>query len=484
MDSPPATSRHPALSPGPAPDSAVMRAVLGGSFATLATECPSPVVLPVTAGALPASLQGVHLRNGPGRSRRGGVVYGHPFDGDGFLQRFSFDGDVARYSARFVRTREFMAEEAAGRMLHRGFGTNLPGGLWANALRMRFKNAANTSIVQHAGVTLALWEGGIPHRFDPSTLETLGRYTFDGALLARGPIDRIMAPERPFSAHPCVDEETGELWNFGTAYGLRHKLLVYRVDATGTLHTRAIPMDRLPFVHDMALTRRFAVFVLPATRFDVPATLLGQKTPVASLQMDDAPGEALLVPRDGGPVIRVPVPPGFVFHWADAREEGERVVMEGVKYDSFPALDALDGIFDRPAAPELLAKPVRLTLDLATCTAQEDTLSSHSMELPTAVGEGRARVLVGVGAPPERPHPFLSCIVRLDAEGGVTSRDFYPHLPGEPVAAGDHLLVPVYRHDAPAWLQILSATDLSTVACLELPHPVPSPLHGTWSPAD
>ena len=61
----------------------------------------------------------------------------------------------------------------SGRMLYRGFGTNLPGGFFANALRMRFKNAANTSVVWHGGKLLALWEGGLPHRLDPTTLDTL-----------------------------------------------------------------------------------------------------------------------------------------------------------------------------------------------------------------------------------------------------------------------------------------------------------------------
>lgn len=457
--------------------------VLAGSFGTLATEVPHEVTLALVEGTLPPDLTGVLLRNGPGRAQRGGVAYGHPFDGDGFLQRFCFDGQSVRYRARFVRTREFTAEEASGRLLYRGFGTNRPGGLWKNLFRMRFKNAANTSVVHHAGHTLALWEGGIPHRIDPETLETLGRFTYGSALRAKGLIDRVLAPERPFSAHPRLDPDTGELWNFGTAYGLRHKLLIYRVDANGQLHTRAFPMKQLPFVHDMALTRRFAIVVLPAARFDVPATLLGLKSPVASLQLEDAPGEAWLVPREGGEPVRIAVPPGFVFHWAHAYEHGGDVVLEGVKYDGFPALDGLDGIFDRPEAPELLARPVRLTLDLKEGTASETPLAGHAMELPSALGRGANRVLVGVGAPPERRHPFLSCVVRLDENDQVTTRDFFPHLPGEPVVAGSYLLVPVYCHEAPAQLHVLSADDLSTVACLALPHPVPSPLHGLWLPA-
>ena len=459
---------------------AQMGTVAVGAFETLATEVPGPIDVPVVEGTLPPDLRGVLLRNGPGRASRGGVAYGHPFDGDGFLQRLELRDGHARYSARFVRTREFVAEEAAGRPLFRAFGTNLPGGLWRNALRMRFKNAANTSVVQHAGVTLALWEGGLPHRIDPDTLETLERYSFGGALLAKGPLQRVIGPELPFSAHPTVCPHTGELWNFGTAYGARHKLLVHTVSPRGRLRTRALPMRDLPFVHDMMLTRRFAVFVLPATVFDVPATLLGLRSPVASLQMRDAPGRAVVVPRDGGPPIELPVPPGFVFHWSGGWESGDTLVLEGIQYPGFPRLDGLGAVFSRPDAAELLARPVRLELDLAARTARQTELADLWMELPAMIGTGADRAMVGVGAPPERRHPFLSGVVRIAGDGALQVRDLYPHLPGEPVVAGRYLLVPVYCHGAPAEVWVLRQDDLSVCARVRLPHPVPIPLHGTW----
>jgi all-trans-8'-apo-beta-carotenal 15,15'-oxygenase len=458
-----------------------MQPIVVGAFEQLATEVCEPVEVPVVEGALPASLSGVLLRNGPGRSSRGGVKYGHPFDGDGFLQRLELRAGVAHYSARFVRTREFEAEEAAGRLLYRGFGTNRPGGFLPNALRMRFKNAANTSVVQHAGRTLALWEGGVPHRFDPDTLETLGRYTYDGALEGRGLLQRLIGPELPFSAHPSICPETGELWNFGMAYGARHRLLVHTVSPDGCLRTRALPMRDLPFVHDMALTRRFAIFVLPATVFDVPATLLGLRSPVDSIQMRDAPGKALLVPRDGGPPIELAVPPGFVFHWSGGWEDGDNVVLEGIEYPGFPRLAGLGAVYERADAFELLARPVRIELNPVTGTVRRTVLADLWMELPSQVGHGPDRVMVGVGAPASCRHPFLSCVVRLAGDGSCVVKDLSPDLPGEPVVAGDHLLVPLYRHGAPAQLLVMTVDSLAIVARVQLPHPVPLPLHGVWA---
>jgi len=96
--------------------------------------------------------------------RRGGAVYGHPFDGDGMLSRFAFSDQGIHCHNRFVRTNWFLEEEAAGPILYRSFRINKPGGFGRNLLRVRFKNAANTNVVFHGGKLPALWEGGLPHR--------------------------------------------------------------------------------------------------------------------------------------------------------------------------------------------------------------------------------------------------------------------------------------------------------------------------------
>jgi all-trans-8'-apo-beta-carotenal 15,15'-oxygenase len=467
-----------------------MSAQIQGAFQTTATEG-GPVGLRVVEGEVPREISGAVWRNGPGRHGRGPDRYGHPFDGDGFIQRLTLEEGRATWTGRWVRTPEFTAEEAADRILFRNFGTNKPGGLLANIGRMRFKNAANTSVVAHAGRLLALWEGGLPTAIDPDTAGTLGRTDYGGALRNRfGWLDAALSPELPFSAHPRVDHATGELWNFGTAYGRQHRLLVHRVDADGHLSTRDLPLDELPFVHDFALTRRWAVFVLPATRFDIPRALLGLSTPVAALRVDHAPGTAWLVPRDGGEPVRIAVPPGFVFHWAHAYDDDDgAVVLDGVEYPGFPDLGAgLDKAFGPDGSPQLLARPIRLRLDPAQRRATHTVLSDHAMEFPScaaAVGE-RHEHFWSTAAPPDRRQPFLSALARFTpATGAMVSRELFPHLPGEPLPIGHGLLcLPVWTADQTSEIWLVRDDDLSTVARLALPHPVPPPLHGTWVGSD
>src|SRR5690606_39797040 len=104
-----------------------------------------------------------------------------------------------------------------------------------NLFRTRFKNVANTSVVHHGGRLYALWEAGWPHRIDPDNLDTLARDDLGGALRNPGSlIERLVAPELPFSAHPRVCPRTGELFNFGlAATGTRSRLCLYRLDPGG-----------------------------------------------------------------------------------------------------------------------------------------------------------------------------------------------------------------------------------------------------------
>jgi hypothetical protein len=105
------------------------------------------------------------------------------------------------------------------------------------------------------------------------------------------------------------------------------------------------------------------------------------------------------------------------------------------------------------------------------------------MELPSAIGSGPGRSIIGVGAPAQRKQPFFSSLIRLGPQNTVTLRELYPDLPGEPLHTGEHILVPLYRRGGHSEVWILDPDTLQTICRLGLPHPVPPPLHGIWIPA-
>jgi len=447
-------------------------------------------------GSIPPELNGVLYRNGPGRFERGGIPYGHAFDGDGHLCRFDFAAGRVGYSNRFVRTRAYRAEEAAGRMLWRGFGTQKPGGLLTNGLRLRFKNAANTHVIWHAQRLLALWEGGPPHRLDPLTLTCLAEEDFAGQLRNRfDPLSRWTAPLLPFSAHPKIDAETGELINFGLVLGHPSRLLLYRVDAQGRMASPEVhQLDRFSFVHDIAVTERWICVLLPYADFDIPRALLGLKSPAASLKLEtDRPMQALLIPRAGGPTRLIEAMPGFVFHIASAhdREDGG-LRLQVIRFPNFPGLGDVEGYFREVERNNGLPRLERLEIDPNTRRCSLSPCNEEvSFELPTS-NPGRfgaeRRQIYGIGTPAGRRLPFFSAIQRLDTQTDeLIQRDLGADLPGEPIPTAtrpdqeDWLLSLVYRAaERRSDLLVLRATDLAIQATIELPHAIPPGFHGCW----
>ena len=89
----------------------------------------------------------------------------HPFDADGLMCAITVCEGKAVFRNRFVRTKGFVRERKAGKILYRGaFGTQRSGGAFFNMFDVNIKNVANTNALYWGGRLLALWEGGLPHR--------------------------------------------------------------------------------------------------------------------------------------------------------------------------------------------------------------------------------------------------------------------------------------------------------------------------------
>ena len=459
--------------------------------------------LRVIEGLIPVALRGVLYRNGPGTMQSFGEPYQHPFDGDGMVTRFSFEAESVRYTNRFVQTKERREEARAGRMLYRSFGTNLPGGLLRNLARLQFKNAANTSVIVDGGKLLALWEGGVPHALDATTLATIGPYDYAGRLRNVGSrLERSLAPFLPFSAHPKRDVDTGELVNFGTLAGRRPRLVLHRIDRHGTMQApQFVALDDLSFVHDFILTRRYAVFFVPSVAFDLVRAFLGLTTPAASLRARHGKKAALLlVPRDGGAPRSFEVNAGFVFHFVNGFEDDSgHVVLDALRMGSLPHADDIARFLkgENVAIPQ--AYPTRFVLDPERANVTEEQLFDLPAELPSidprSVGRPY-RAFWSLAGHAGDASPFMTRVARIEmASGSQRARDFFPDFPGEPLfvprPSADEsreqgwVLVLVYRAATHrSELVILDAGTLDSVCRLELPHHVPPGFHGTWVPSD
>jgi all-trans-8'-apo-beta-carotenal 15,15'-oxygenase len=464
------------------------------------------VTVPVARGAVPAGLVGTLYRNGPGRLERGGRWVHHPFDGDGMIAALRFGNGSATLRNRFVRTEGWQAEEGAGRFLFRGvFGTQKPGGVLANAFDVRLKNIANTHVVRLGDRLLALWEASSPHELDPDTLETRGLTLLDG----------VLQPGEAFAAHPRFDPgHHGEprMVTFGVSSGPRStvRLMEFATDGENAGQLIRERRDSFPgfaFLHDFAITPRWAVFMRNAMAFNPLPFALGWKGAAQCLASQPGrAGEFWLIPRTGGEVVRLAAPAGFVFHHLNAHEDEASgdVVVDSIVYDDFPSIgpgtDFREVDFDAIPAGRLQ----RCRIDTARGTVRTEVLEERCCEFamvhPDRQGLPPRFAWMAV-AERERGNDPLQAIEKLDlasgerrvwsaAPRGFVSEPVMVPAPAAELPDGRHLedwgwvLCLVWNGARCASdLVILDAASMQEVAVLELPLAIPHGLHGSWVPA-
>jgi carotenoid cleavage dioxygenase-like enzyme len=120
------------------------------------------------------------------------------------------------------------------------------------------RTASNTNVIFWRGVLLAMKEDGPPFALDPVTLETIGRYDFDG---------QVSSPT--FTAHPKFDPDTGEMVCYGyeaggNGYDASCDIVVYTIDKDGKKTEEC--WYKAPFcgmIHDCAITKNY--LILPLT---------------------------------------------------------------------------------------------------------------------------------------------------------------------------------------------------------------------------
>lgn len=181
------------------------------------------------------------------------------FNGDGSVSAFHFKDGHVDFKQRYVHTDRFKAERAARRSLlgkYRNPYTD------SEMVKGIIRTASNTNVVFWRGVLLAMKEDGPPFAMDPVTLETIGRYDFDG---------QVQSPT--FTAHPKFDPATGEMVCYGyEAGGDGHDascdIVVYTIDKDGKKTEEC--WYKAPFcgmIHDCAITANY--LVLPLTPIKV-----------------------------------------------------------------------------------------------------------------------------------------------------------------------------------------------------------------------
>jgi carotenoid cleavage dioxygenase-like enzyme len=451
---------------------------LKGFYAPFGAEIDAPDL--VVVGDLPADLNGTFYRNGPDPLYPPRDVY-HPFDGDGMIYAFHFSNGKISMRNRWVRTKKFEQELAAGRKLFGVFGNPMTSDPSVNFMDY---NTANTHIWPHAGRIFALMEGCPPVELDPVTLETRGSETFQGAVTG------------PFTAHPKYDLRTGNLYAFGySAKGPGSKALRYTVIDPQAKAARLawIEQPYASMMHDFVVTENLVMFPCMPVVIDLSRAMQGK--PLAAWEPNCTSSFGIMSrDGDGSDLKWIETDPTFTFHFANGFEHNGAVVCDAVVSPRAPLMPDTQGRF--PSHEDTRFRLTRWTIGDEFSVSEWDDMDLQFPRIDDRwMGRPYRYVFAnGSTSPIAGREEGFNAVVRYDLTTGqratyVAGAGAYAgepvFVPSGPDEGQGHLLCLVWhKAENRSDLIVLDAQNLSSgpVATVKLPTRVPAGFHCHWRP--
>lgn len=419
--------------------------------------------LPVS-GTIPVELDGRLLRNGPNPIGAVDPSSHHWFTGTGMVHGLRLrEGRAEWYRNRWVRTPDVTDV----------LGEPRCPSPFPDDVRLF---AANTNVIAHAGRTFAIVEAGAPPVEMTDELDTVGPSDFDGTR------------DHPFTAHPKRDPATGELHTMSYFWGWGNQVRYEIVGVDGRVrHRTDVATNGAVMVHDMSITERYAVIYDLPVLFNLDAAMAGAPLPYRWDSSYQARLGFLPLAGTADQVRWVDIEPCWVFHPANAYDDGGRVVLDVVRYDTMFDVDPT-GPNDGPPRLE------RWTVDPAAGAFSAEIIDERSQEFPrtderTVGRHYRYAYTTEIG-----DHFDPGAALRHDVHTGATERRpagdgrgfgelvFVPRAADSDEDDGWLLAVAHHLRGGNADVVILDAADFTgdPVATVHLPGPVPLGFHGNW----
>jgi carotenoid cleavage dioxygenase-like enzyme len=444
-------------------------------------------------GEVPTDLDGVYLRNTENPLHPALKFY-HPFDGDGMVHVVGFRDGTAFYRNRFIRTDGFAEENEAGGALWPGLAEPVQiakrdKGWGARTL---MKDASSTDVIVHRGVALtSFYQCGDLYRVDPYSADTLGKESWGGAF----PL------EWGVSAHPKVDDRTGELLFFN--YSKQAPYMHYgMVDANNELvHYVDVPLPGPRLPHDMAFTKNYVILNDFPLFWD--PKLLQADVHLPGFHRD-MPSRFAVLPRRGGTdeIRWFEADPTFVLHFTNAYEDGDEIVLDGFFEGDPSPVDTLTGdrykkAFRYLALDGLQTRLHRWRFNLVTGQTTEAPLSESITEFGMINAGHAGTDYRYTYAATGKPQWFLfDGLVKHDLQTGAEERFTYEDgVYGSETAMAPRIgstceddgylvtLTTDMNSDASYCLVFDAARVADGPVCkLALPERISSGTHSTWAP--
>lgn len=442
-------------------------------------------------GRLPGWLAGSLLLNGPAMWDLPGGSYRHWFDGHSMLHRIQLGEAPARYRSRFLLSEDYRASIALGRPALPGFGTPDPEGFW-----QRMRHFGKPRMTDNGAVVMARigaeWvaqtETPLLTRFDPDSLETLGRVEFEDR-------EKIHL----MSAH-SINDERGTYWNVGVELGPKCTYKLFRI-VPGSRRREVVArwgVGKSGYLHGMAMTPRYAIVWEPALRAQPLGFIFSGNSYIDNFRWEPDSGSVIrAVDLADGTLRSWQVPPLMAFHAIQAFEDGDHLVLD--LCTSEPGVfDALTLASLRSGTPFRVAhRAQRYRLEPGRADATGQPIGT-GFDLPMVPGacwtRRRSKHAWAAGFDPAGQAPLMDRTVKVDLDtgsvlgtwqrpGAIQLEPLYVDRPGSPGGEEGVLLVPTLADgDAATVIGVIDPVTMQAHATLHLPQVVPFGFHAAWNP--
>ncbi|GAV66998.1 LOW QUALITY PROTEIN: RPE65 domain-containing protein, partial [Cephalotus follicularis] len=362
-------------------DSSLPLHYLSSNFAPAPCETPPTNNLPLI-GCLPECLNGAFFRVGP-NPKFAPVAGYHWFDGDGMVHGLRIKDGKATYVSRYVGTSRIKQEDffdgskffKADLAKLSGLG---PEEVNSTVFEDRLRNVelsmspANTNLIYHHGKLLALSEMDKPY-----VLKVLE----DGDLRTLGLLDYDKRLKHSFTAHPKVDPITGEMFTFG--FSRSPPYITYRViSKDGFMHDPVpITVSGPIMMHDFAITENYAIFLdLPFIFRPKEMVMENQLIFTFNATKKACFGVLPRYAKNEAQIRWFELPNCFIFHNANAWEEGEEVVLITCRMDK-PLLDMANGAV-KEKLEDIPNELYEMRFNMKTGLASQKKLSESAVDFP------------------------------------------------------------------------------------------------------
>ncbi|KAF7138094.1 hypothetical protein RHSIM_Rhsim07G0189000 [Rhododendron simsii] len=335
------------------------------------------------AGRRLECLDGEFVRVGP-NPKFAPVAGYHWFDGDGMIHGLRIKEGKATYVSRYVKTSRLKQEEFFGgsKFMKVGDLKGLFGLLMVNMQMLRAKlkvldvsygyGTGNTALVYHHGKLLALSEADKPYVvkvLEDGDLQTLGMLDYDKRLA------------HSFTAHPKVDPFTGEMFTFG--YSHTPPYITYRVISKDGFMQDPVPIT-IPepiMMHDFAITENYAI-IMDLPLYFRPKEMVKDKKLIFTFDSTKKARFGVL-PRYAKDELLIKwfdLPNCFIFHNANAWEEGDEVVLITCRLQN-PDLDMVSGSV-KEKLENFTNELYEMRFNMKTGLASQKKLSASAVDFP------------------------------------------------------------------------------------------------------